>query len=154
MSGMSVRRFAPVFVFALVWTFVLTGRIASALAQAPTVPPANPVTYTEDQAGRGAEVFSGVCIGCHARKDFSDAEFRGKWRGRTVFDFFERIRSTMPESSPGSLARASYLDVVAYITKLNGLAAGSVELPDDEAVLKKQILSLAASSQALLIILR
>lgn len=107
---------------------------------------ANAVTYTDDQAARGAEVFSGVCIECHARKDFSDAEFRGKWRGRAVFDLFERIRSTMPESNPGSLARASYIDVVAYLAKLNALPAGSVDLPDDEAVLKKQILSLAAGA--------
>lgn len=100
------------------------------------------MTYTEEQAGRGADVFSGVCVECHARKDFSDAEFRGKWRGRTAFDFFERIRSTMPESNPGSLARSSYLDVVAYVAKLNALAPGSVELPDDEAALKKLVLAL------------
>lgn len=121
---------------------ILAGRVLVAFAQTPAAPPANPVTYTEEQAGRGAEVFSGVCIECHARKDFSDTEFRGKWRGRTAFDLFDRIRSTMPESNPGSLARASYLDITAYIAKLNGLAAGSTELADDEAALKKQILAL------------
>ena len=137
------------FVFAVVWAFVLAGRGVTARGQTPVVPAApaaNAITYTEEQAGRGAEVFSGVCIECHARKDFSDTEFRGKWRGRTAFDLFDRIRSTMPESSPGSLARSSYLDVVAYIAKLNSLAAGSVALPDDEEALKKQVLALAAGT--------
>ena len=138
MSGMSVRRFG----LALCVAFVLAGRIALAFSQAPAGSPSNSVTYTEEQAGRGAEVFSGVCLECHARKDFSDTEFRGKWRGRSAFDLVDRIRSTMPENSPGSLARTSYLDVSAYIAKLNGLAAGPVELPDDEATLKKQILAL------------
>ena len=126
----------------LVWAAVLAGRIAVTFAQTTPAPAANPVTYTDEQAARGAEVFSGVCVECHARKDFSDAEFRGKWRGRTAFDLFERIRSTMPESNPGSLARGSYIDVVAYLAKLNALPPGSVELPDDEAALKKQILAL------------
>jgi len=130
------------FAAGLVWAIVVAGRIAVALAQAPAAPPASPVTYTDEQAARGGEVFSGVCLECHARKDFSDAEFRGKWRGRTAFDLFERMRSTMPESDPGSLARQQYIDVVAYVMKLNGLSAGSAELPDDEAVLKKQILAL------------
>ena len=48
----------------------------------------------------------------------------------------------MPDSNPGSLARADYLNVTAYVAKLNGLAAGDIELPDDEAALRKQILAL------------
>jgi mono/diheme cytochrome c family protein len=135
---MRVRR-AVFIISAVVWA----GRIALASAQDPAAPPPpSPVPYTEEQAGRGAEVFSSICLECHARKDFSDTEFRGKWRGRTVFDLFERMRSTMPESNPGSLARSSYLDVVAYVAKLNGLAAGSAALPDDEDALKKLVLTL------------
>lgn len=104
--------------------------------------PADPVTYTEDQATRGEEVFKRVCVECHARKAMSNAEFRVKWNGRTVFDLFERIRSTMPESGPGSLPRANYLDVTAFLEKINGIPAGTTELPDDEAALKKQVLPL------------
>ena len=140
MSRMSVRRFAPVLIFVL----ALAGRTAVSLAQTPTAPPAaNAVTFTEEQAARGAEVFSGVCVECHARKDFSDVEFKGKWRGQSAFAFFDRIRTTMPESGPGTLARQQYLDLVAYVAKLNGLAAGAVELPNDDELLKKQILSFA-----------
>ena len=117
----------------------LLGQITTAQA------PASPVTYTEEQATQGGQVFTRVCVECHARKDFSDAVFRVNWNGRPVFDLFERIRSTMPESGPGSLPRGDYLDVTAYIAKLNNIAAGTVALPDDEAGMKKQTLTLVAS---------
>jgi len=135
---MSVRRFIPVCMFAV----TLAGRAVFSAPQTPA-PAADAVTFTEEQATRGGEVFSGVCLECHARKDVSDAEFKGKWRGQSVFALLDRISSTMPESNPGSLSRKQYLDVSAYIAKLNGLAAGTVELPDDEATLKKQILAFA-----------
>ena len=138
MSGMLVRGFGSVLIFAS----VLVSRSVLSLAQAPATPAA-PAIYTEEQATRGAEVFSSVCMDCHARKDFSDEEFKGKWRGRTAFDLFDRIRSTMPESSPGSLERASYLDVTAYMLQLNGLVAGTTPLPEDEASLRKQLLAFA-----------
>lgn len=137
---MSVRRFIPVLVFVVAFA----GRAAVSLAQTPVAAPAaNAVTFTEEQAARGAEVFGGVCIECHARKEFSDAEFKAKWRGQPAFAFFDRIRTTMPESGPGSLARKQYLDLVAYIAKLNGLSAGAIAVPDDDELLKKQILAFA-----------
>jgi len=142
---MPVRRFVP-FVF---FVFALAGRAVLSAGQTPApAPAADAVTFTDEQATRGGEVFSGVCLECHARKDMSDAEFKGKWRGQPVFTLFDRISSTMPESNPGALPRKQYIDVVAYIAKLNGLAAGTVELPDDEAVLKKQTLAFAPSGVA------
>lgn len=143
MSGMSVRRFGTVMIFAC----VLVSRSVLSLAQAPATPSVGPAIYMEEQATRGAAVFSSVCVDCHARKDFSDEEFKGKWRGRTAFDLFDRLRSTMPESNPGSLERGSYIDLVAYIAKLNALPAGTVALPDDEAALKKQILALPSTAR-------
>lgn len=142
---MPVRRFVPIAFFA----FALTGRAVFSAGQTPVpAPAADAPTFTEDQATRGGEVFSGVCLECHARKDMSDAEFKGKWRGQPVFTLFDRISSTMPESNPGALSRKQYLDVVAYIAKLNGLAAGAAELPDDDAALKKQTLAFAPGSSA------
>jgi hypothetical protein len=116
----------------------------AAVAQSP----ASPGAYTEEQATRGGRVFSNVCIECHARKEMSDSVFRVNWNGRTAFDLFERIRSTMPESGPGSLPRTDYLDVTTYLMKLNGMPAGSVALADDEVALKKQLLALVASMRA------
>lgn len=135
---MFVRRAGPVFLFALAFA----GRTVFTQSPAPPAPGVS-VTYTEEQAARGGEVFGSICLECHGRKDMSNPDFKVKWGGRPVFELFERIRSTMPESGPGSLARSQYLDVTAYIAKLNGLSAGGAELPDDEAALKKQVLAIA-----------
>ena len=134
MSAVSCRRVGP----ALIFVLLLAGRIAYS-----QTPPISAVTYTEGQATRGNQVFGTVCLDCHARKDLSNADFRAKWGGRTAFDFFEQIRSTMPESSPGSLERTAYLDVTAYMMQLNGLVAGTTALPEDEANLRKQLLTFA-----------
>jgi hypothetical protein len=134
MSAVSLRRVGPALIFAL----VLAGR--TAFSQSPTPPPST-VTFTEAQATRGGEVFGSVCLDCHARKDLNNPDFRTKWGGRTAFDFFELVRSTMPESNPGGLERAAYIDITAYMMQLNGLAPGSVALPEDEAGLKKQLLA-------------
>ena len=74
----------------------------------------------------------------------SNIDFRVKWNGRTAFDFLELVRSTMPQDSPGSLAREDYVGLTAYVAKLNGVAPGSVVLPEDEASLKKLILTFPA----------
>ena len=115
-------------------------------AQQAATPPADPVTYTEEQAGRGEAVFTRVCLECHARKEMANPDFRVKWNGRTMFDLVDRIRQSMPESNPGGLPRNEYVDVAAYLAKLNGLAAGSAELPDDDALLKKQLLTLPSGN--------
>ena len=116
------------------------GRAVSASPQAPS--PASPVTFTEEQAARGEQLFVRVCVECHGRKEMTNADVRLKWNGRSAFDLFDRIRISMPESDPGSLPRGQYLDVTAFLAKLNGLPAGSVDLPDDEAALRKQLLTL------------
>jgi hypothetical protein len=137
MSGMFARLSAALLVF----TAVVSGRAALSASQEPA-PAASPLTFTEAQAERGNQVFGRVCLECHGRKDMSNDDFRVKWNGRTAFDLFDRIRSTMPEYEPGSLPRADYVDVTAYIGKLNGLAAGDAELTGDDATLKKQLLAL------------
>lgn len=139
MSWMVTRRAAALFAL----LFALAGRAAFS----QSAPPAAGAAYTEEQAGRGAATFGKVCIECHARKDISDAEFKGKWNGRSAFDFFDRIRSTMPESDPGSLGRAAYLDLTAYMLQLNGTAAGTAPLPDDDAALKAQPLKWSSATK-------
>jgi mono/diheme cytochrome c family protein len=97
--------------------------------------------YTADQAARGEKVFTTHCMVCHARADLSNPDFQLKWNGRTVYDLFERLQSTMPESDPGGLATAEYADVVAYLMKLNGMPAGKIVVAPGPA-LKQQKLAL------------
>jgi hypothetical protein len=43
----------------------------------------------------------------------------------------------MPYDAPGSLTKQQYADVVAYVLKMNGYAAGEAELTPSAAALKK-----------------
>ena len=99
-------------------------------------PPAKPdsselLSYNEEQSARGDKVFSQVCINCHTRRDMSGPDFRLKWNGQTAYDLFNLVRTTMPDSAPGSLSHDSYVDVTAYMMKLNGVRAGVTPLPVD-----------------------
>lgn len=83
--------------------------------------------YTEEQAGRGAEVIEDVCRECHDDEEFVGAFIRS-WAGASVAALYDDIYSLMPEDQPGSLPPQQYADVIAYILQLNGLPPGEVEL--------------------------
>jgi mono/diheme cytochrome c family protein len=84
--------------------------------------------YTEAQAERGASVFKGTCVSCHQPGEFGDGAYMDGWSGQTAHDLIELIRATMPQDNPGSLKRKEYVDVVAYLFRLNGLPAGDAEM--------------------------
>ena len=91
--------------------------------------------YTEAQAAEGAKVWTATCAGCHESKDVTSADFKTKWVGRSLFELYEQIRTTMPDDAPGTLTPDQYLTSVAYILKLNGLPAGETALVPDSAVM-------------------
>jgi mono/diheme cytochrome c family protein len=93
-----------------------------------------PGIYSDEQAGRGNGIFTKTCVECHTTKDMSNADFRLNWNGRTVFELFERIRTTMPESAPGSMTREEYADVTSYLLKLNGMPSGTATMPGDSTL--------------------
>ena len=98
--------------------------------------------YTEEQATSGAVVFGKVCAECHEKADITKADFRSKWNGRTLFELFELVRTTMPDSNPGGLTREEYAGTMAYILKANGLPAGSTAVMPDSAAMSNAKLSL------------
>src|SRR6266704_1724869 len=51
--------------------------------------------------------------------------------GTPIGDVVNRVRTTMPQSSPNSLTAQGYLDIVAYILQANGAPAGAQELSAD-----------------------
>ncbi len=79
----------------------------------------------------GEQWFRASCAECHATS-LGDSDFRFKWTGRTAYDLFEIIRSTMPEHEPGSLSLPTYASIVAYLIKINGMPVASV-IPSDSA---------------------
>jgi len=96
--------------------------------------------YTDDQSKRG-ESFSDVCdgdklIGTDLAPGLQGDSFLSTWGGRTVGDLYEKIQSTMPADSPGTLNPQQTSDLIAYIFKLNKFPAGSADLEKDQAALK------------------
>jgi quinoprotein glucose dehydrogenase len=90
--------------------------------------------YTAEQALRGQQQYDVFCTGCHGVEmegagvdvpPLADTRFMRKWSGRTLYDLFELIKTSMPENAPGSLSDRAYADLVAYILQANGFPAGS-----------------------------
>ncbi len=98
--------------------------------------------YTEEQAGRGAAVWRAVCSECHETDDMTNADFRLEWNGKTLYELYDLIRTTMPDENPGTLSREQYLDVVAYVLKLNKLPAGPAEFTGDSTTASAVVLQL------------
>ena len=98
--------------------------------------PSSALSFSTAQADRGRNVFRSNCTECHYSSEFSDRQFKFKWRRRTAGDLFDMMATQMPEDAPGSLGLEAYADLVAYVLRLNGFEAGSGELPADEALLE------------------
>ena len=92
--------------------------------------------YTGEQATRGRAAYSDHCLECHGRDLTGDVEsrpliggeFLANWEGLTVQSLFDRIHSTMPGDSPGSLGRQTVADVLAFLLQMNRFPAGQSEL--------------------------
>lgn len=83
--------------------------------------------FSEEQATRGEDVFWNICAECHFEEDFG-GPFIQSWVGASVKDLVDEIVATMPEDNPGGLPAEQYVDVVAYMFKINGLPTGEDEL--------------------------
>ncbi len=83
----------------------------------------------------GEQWFRSACLECHAVRGLDNADFRLKWSGRSAYELFERIRSTMPDSKPGSLTQGTYAAIVAYLMKLNGMPVGTRRVSSDSSAL-------------------
>lgn len=105
--------------------------VPEATASTPTTPTPAPNIFTESQADRGRTAFDEVCSDCHTTSEFRGRTFQSDWGHRTVYSFFRTIRSTMPDDNPGGLEEQTYLDVVTYILRINGHAAGASEMTAD-----------------------
>lgn len=101
---------------------------AASPGAAPAAASAEGGMYAEEQAERGRGIFRDRCSECHYSSEMRGAQFQYEWERRTVGDLYDHLVETMPEDAPGSLTPSQYIDVVAYILRLNGFAAGAAEL--------------------------
>ena len=104
--------------------------------------------YTQRQAERGQAVFAAQCETCHKpdlrgeqmTPSLVGVSFAFRWNGRSLADYFTVLRSTMPQSAPGGLSNATYVDLVAYILAENDYPAGTAELvPEPDALSRIRI---------------
>lgn len=103
----------------------------STSAARPSAASALDGVFTAAQAARGERTFREACAVCHDTAEFSGGRFRIGWVGRPVGELFETISTLMPEADPGSLSRAQYAAIVAYLLQLNGYPAGDDDLPSN-----------------------
>lgn len=91
--------------------------------------------YNAEQASRGEELYAGMCKSCHTAASHTGVAFQKSWDGRTLSDLFGYISTRMPKNEPGSLAPEQYVDLLAYLLKLNQMPVGAAELPPDTTIL-------------------
>src|SRR4029453_5828682 len=91
--------------------------------------------YTDSQAERATQVFGQSRPNCHTvtaqgakKKPLARPKF---WEGltqKTVGDLLTYVKTSMPNGNGGSLAAATFNDLVALILKSNGFPAGTTDL--------------------------
>ena len=124
---------------AVAWA-ISVGAAVTSHAQAPSA--ASGVwsgVYTEAQAKRGELTAIKACASCHgadltggeAGPGLAGLEFLGNWNQQSLGDLFDRIHSTMPADSPGSLSLQDTADILARVLQLNKFPTGDKELPTD-----------------------
>ena len=112
--------------------------------------------YTSAQAKRGAAAYQQSCAACHlpslvgngVAPALRGGQFLAHFSGLTVGDLFDRIRSTMPLSAPGSLSRSSYVDILAYLLQANDFPPSPVRELDHRSEYLKGIRFEANGAQA------
>ena len=127
---------------------VATDEVAALLDRFPEAEPMASVwdgVFTEAQAARGRQAYSGACGLCHGRRlngapedpdmrstpPLARARFVREWDGSSLAALFAYTRLTMPEDNPGSLTDEEYADVIAYMLSVGGMPAGDDELTPD-----------------------
>ena len=93
--------------------------------------------YNESQAARGDTEHQNNCTSCHGTEKYSGEAFAKAWIGRTAFDLFDQLKTTMPDDNPGGLSVQQYTDIIAYIFKVNGMPAGTDSLSTDPEALRR-----------------
>ena len=91
--------------------------------------------YTAEQAERGEKLMWDICAECHFEEDYT-GPFMQDWIGASVWGLFDSIWSTMPEDNPGSLNPEEYVDILAFLLRMNDYPTGEEALPADLSLLE------------------
>jgi mono/diheme cytochrome c family protein len=96
----------------------------------------NAGVYSSGQAQRGAALYKDQCAACHGddlagsgpMPPLAGSDFVASWNGKTLGDLFDKIHSSMPASSPGSLTEQQTSDIIAYMLSVGKFPAGATDL--------------------------
>jgi mono/diheme cytochrome c family protein len=96
--------------------------------------------YADAQAQRGQAVYVDNCAACHGPMlggDIGPAlagpRFVARWKDKSIADVFDKIKTTMPASAPGSLTPEQTADVLALVLSSNHYPGGAAELTPEAA---------------------
>jgi mono/diheme cytochrome c family protein len=127
---------AGVMIAGALFSMVVAGAVVN-----PSVARADASIYTEAQAQSGERLYTQHCAGCHGAKLEGSGKFpalagkafleRCQDNGHSVDDLLFIMRSFMPYNAPGKLNKQEYADIMAYMLKVNGIAAGTKVLSSD-----------------------
>lgn len=123
MFARGVRAVAP---WSALLLLVLAARATPAARQ--TQKTTREHVYTAAQANRGEALYKELCLSCHPTETYTGNVFL-TWQGRTLAELLEFLQEKMPKNDPGSLTDDEYVEVMAYLLKLNAMPAGSAPLP-------------------------
>jgi len=92
--------------------------------------------YTAEQANAGRTAYMADCMTCHLpdlkgsneAPPLAGTNFINTWRNKTTSDLFNKISTTMPPGSAGSLGDQTVLGITAFILQSNGAAPGAQPL--------------------------
>ena len=91
--------------------------------------------YSREQASRGQDVYVAQCRSCHTPEAHAGVTFQSTWNDKPLTELYAYIRERMPKSDPSSLSDQEYIDVLAFLLKLNRMPEGAAELSADSASL-------------------
>jgi len=102
--------------------------------------------FTAAQAKSGESAYQTNCASCHGSDlhatdaeapDLTESIFQFGWKGKTVAEVLEQIRSAMPLDNPGSLNDQTYLDILTFIFQFNGAPSGNQKLEPNLPALRE-----------------
>jgi len=97
------------------------------------------VTMNQERIAAGEIVYNQQCAECHHMRltgtghgsELKGRGFLTRWENRTTTELFDSISMLMPAGAPGSLTRADYQNILAYMLHRNGAATGEISLDPD-----------------------
>src|SRR5262245_27891711 len=107
-------------------------------AQGVTTP-----SFTDAQASQGKAAYDRTCVACHGANlddgefapPLKGVEFRIRWGAKPIDGLFsELIR--MPPAAPNSLGEDTYVQLLAFLARENGVLPGTRALAGDTATLR------------------